>query len=61
MRRLSKVPLYCNNCGNIMMTDLRSYDGRFCCRDCMVEYEEKRAAVVMGKVWRPLTDVEDRS
>ncbi len=47
----SKVPLHCNNCGGIMMTDFRSYDGRFCCEECKTDYELKRAVSIIGGSW----------
>lgn len=50
MALFSKVPVHCNNCGNLFMTDFSQWDGRFCSApNCAKEFQRKRAAATLGE------------
>lgn len=46
----SKVPLHCNNCGDLFIATFQQYDGRVCSEDCWRQLGDKRACSVMGRV-----------
>ena len=48
MSLFSKVPVHCNNCGNLFETSFHEYDGRVCCKACNEEMNKKRTASIMG-------------
>ena len=53
MSLFSLVPVHCNNCGDLFMTNFHEYDGRFCCPPCALEFNEKRTASALGKEYKP--------
>ena len=48
MPLFSLVSLYCNTCGEVLMTSFNRYDGRFCDQECREEYDIRRATAIMG-------------
>ena len=52
MALFSLVPVHCNNCGDLFITNFLQYDGRFCCTRCANEFKVRRAASVLGKEYK---------